>query len=112
MTKNSHRQTLTLEHDQNMDEFDQKYYIFSHVLMLWFVGVNFSVMFTKFGHIHLVILIGHVNIPLFKYYHSSLCKRLVPKLFHWASLIRYILGQKSYNLISFPDTSIIRHKMT
>ena len=28
MTKNSHRQTLTLEHDQNIDEFDKK---FGHV---------------------------------------------------------------------------------
>ena len=25
MTENSHRQTLTIELDQNMDEFDQKY---------------------------------------------------------------------------------------
>ena len=25
MAKNSHRQTLTLEHDQNMDEFDRQY---------------------------------------------------------------------------------------
>ena len=32
------------------------YYIFGHVLMLRFVSVNFLVMFTKFGHIHSVIL--------------------------------------------------------
>ena len=33
------------------------YYIFGHVRKVTFVIVNFLVMFTDFGHIHLVILI-------------------------------------------------------
>ena len=73
--KNSHRHTLTLEHDQKFTPMNinlwtwLKYgwiwkklnyfgsYIFGHVLMLRFIGVNFLVMFIKFGHIHSVILI-------------------------------------------------------
>ena len=57
MTENSHRQTLTIELDQNMDEFDQKYKNkIIQVRRLMFVGVNFLVMFTDFGLIHSVIL--------------------------------------------------------
>ena len=33
------------------------FFIFGQVQRLTFVGVNFSVMFTDFGHIYLVILI-------------------------------------------------------
>ena len=32
------------------------YYIFGQVQRLMFIGVDFSVMFNAFGHIHLVIL--------------------------------------------------------
>ena len=69
---------LSFELDQNIDEYDWKmltttdfwsnspidvrhcgtiYYIFGHVQKLTFVVANFLVMFTKFGHIHSVILI-------------------------------------------------------
>ena len=45
------------------------YYIFVQVQRLTFVGVNFLVMFTDFGHIRSVLFIqsswfGHANIPL------------------------------------------------
>ena len=37
------------------------YYILSHVQKLTFAVVNFSVMFTNFGLIHLVILIRSIE---------------------------------------------------
>ena len=67
--KNSHRWTLTLEHDQNFTPTNinrwtwpkygwiwPKLNIFGQVQRLMFVGLNFSVMFKIFIHIHLVIL--------------------------------------------------------
>ena len=66
--------TLTLEHDQKNNDFwsyshvnvcccGNICYIFGHVNKLMFVVVNFSVMFTDFGHIHSVILIRSSELP-------------------------------------------------
>ena len=38
-------------------DFERKFYILGHVQKLTFVVVNFLVMFTDFGHIHLATLI-------------------------------------------------------
>ena len=64
MTENSHQQKLTIELDQNLDEFDQKYFFFGQVRKLTFVGVNFSVMFTDFGHLDSVMLTFLCNLLL------------------------------------------------
>ena len=45
------------ENDQNLAEFDRKFIFTVKFTMLTFVVVNFSVMFTNFGQIPLVILI-------------------------------------------------------
>ena len=42
----------------NVCSWGNIYYIFGQVQKLTLVVVNFSVMFTDFGHIHKVILIG------------------------------------------------------
>ena len=71
--KKSHRQTVTLQHDQKFTptninlwtwpeygwiwpKLKNMNYILGQVGRIMIVGVNFSVMFKIFGHIHSVIL--------------------------------------------------------
>ena len=69
MTENSHRQTLTIELDQNMDEFDQKYKnkINSKFIRRQTLTCEYDrkYLFSIFGHIHMLMFVIVVIFILF-----------------------------------------------